>query len=66
MGLANPASPLVEPHPATSPPRFPPAEWEVLRRDDRAAAGAIVGIMGSIFTIALIMYTVIAVIVAGG
>ena len=58
-------SPPLLPAPAAAePPRFPTAEWEALRQEDRSAAKAVVGIMTLVFTIGLILYATIALIVA--
>jgi hypothetical protein len=56
---AVPASvaPIVPTAPA---PRFTAAEVKGLHADDRRAAAAVVGIMISIFCLALIAYTVVA------
>jgi hypothetical protein len=39
---------------------FPAAEWEAFRVEDRASAAAIAGLMAGIFTIGLILYSVVA------
>ena len=43
---------------------FPPAEWEAFRVEDRGSAAAIAGLMACIFTIGLVLYSVVAWIVA--
>lgn len=49
---------------ATGPrPYFTDAEWQAFRRDDVKAGGAIVGLMIGIFTIGLLLYASICVVV---
>jgi hypothetical protein len=43
---------------------FPDAEWQAFRLEDRASAAAIAGLMAGIFTIGLILYSVVALVVA--
>jgi hypothetical protein len=45
---------------------FAPAERESLHQDDKHAAGAVFAIMVAIFTIAVIMYTIVAFVAMGG
>ncbi len=45
---------------------FPEAEWQAFRAEDKHAAAAIVCIMATIFTVGLLLYATIALIVAGG
>ncbi len=46
-------------------PYFPQAEWEQFQKDDIKAGGAIIIEMASIFSIGLVLYTAVAIIVAG-
>jgi len=50
--------------PAPTGPLFPEKEWEEMHVDDVHAGGAIVCLMAGIFTIGLMLYTTIALIVA--
>jgi hypothetical protein len=43
---------------------FSPQEWEALHKDDIMGGGMIVGLMTSIFTIGLVLYSIVAIIVA--
>jgi hypothetical protein len=43
---------------------FPAVEWEAFRAEDRASAAAIAGLMAGIFSIGLILYSVVAWVVA--
>lgn len=43
---------------------FSEAEWKAFRKDDVTAGGAVVVLMTAIFTIGLILYTVVAIAVA--
>jgi hypothetical protein len=40
---------------------FTDAEWQEFRESDKRAGGAIVALMGGIFTIGLCLYTVVAI-----
>ena len=51
-----------DPHKAVA--EWTPAEWEEFHKSDVGAGGAIVVLMGAIFSIGLVMYSVIAVVVA--
>ncbi len=51
-------------HTPTGQTLFPPAEWEAFQVEDRGSAAAIAGLMAGIFTIGLILYTVVALVVA--
>jgi len=42
---------------------FPDSEWVALRREDRNAAAHVVGLLIAIFTLGLVMYTTISLIV---
>jgi hypothetical protein len=44
---------------------FTEQEWEAYKKDDVHAGGAVIFLMASIFTIGLMLYTTIAIIVAG-
>jgi hypothetical protein len=44
--------------------RFSDEEWQDLQSEDRHAGAAVVGLMGSIFTIGLLIYSTVALIVA--
>ena len=53
-------------HPSgTEALHFTEEEWEAYKKDDIQAGGAVIFLMASIFTIGLMLYTTIAVIVAG-
>jgi hypothetical protein len=45
-------------------PNFLPAEWDELIADDVVSAKVVVGLMISIFTIGLVLYTIVALTVA--
>ncbi len=47
-----------------APPNLPPEEWAALRAEDKKAGAAIVCIMGAIFILGLIGYTVICLVAA--
>jgi hypothetical protein len=51
-------------HGSSAPPLFSDVEWGQFRKSDVVAGGAIVGLMTAIFSIGLVLYSVIAVIVA--
>jgi hypothetical protein len=44
---------------------FADEEWQDLQAEDRHAGAAVVGLMASIFTIGLFIYSTVALIVAG-
>jgi hypothetical protein len=44
---------------------FSDEEWKDLQSEDRHAGAAVVGLMASIFTIGLFIYSTVALIVAG-
>ncbi len=44
-----------------APPYFPATQWEQFQADDIAAGRAIILLMSSIFTIGLLIYTIIAI-----
>jgi hypothetical protein len=44
---------------ASGQPHFSDAEWASFQADDRKAATAVVGLMASIFTIGLVLYIVV-------
>ena len=46
--------------PGQPPLHFTPQEWEEYRRSDKAAARAVVLLMGGIFTIGLTLYSIVA------
>jgi len=46
--------------PGKPPLHFTPEEWEQYRKSDKGAARAVVLLMGSIFTIGLILYSAVA------
>jgi hypothetical protein len=50
---------LSHPHATASQPYFPEAEWQQLQADDRHGAAVVLGLMTSIFTIGLILYSVV-------
>ncbi len=52
-----------EGHSGTLP--FSEAEWKEFRQSDKGAGGAIVGLMTAIFLIGVVLYTVVAIVVAG-
>jgi hypothetical protein len=57
-------------HHAFSPPPgggipFAEADWHYLQAEDRHAARAVVGLMTSIFTVGLFIYTLVALTVKG-
>jgi hypothetical protein len=52
------------PSPASGIP-FAEAEWQHLQAEDRHAARAVVGLMASIFTIGLFIYSLVALTVKG-
>ena len=43
---------------------FSPEEWHEFHESDKGAGGAIIVLMGSIFTIGLVLYSIIAFVVA--
>lgn len=43
---------------------FAPMEWELLRKEDRKAAAGVAGIMITIFLLAVVGYSIVAVIAA--
>jgi hypothetical protein len=47
-------------HASTERPHFSAAEWEQFQKDDVTAGGAIVLLMGGIFSIGLILYFIVA------
>jgi hypothetical protein len=47
-------------HTTSDTPYFPPSQWEQFRKEDITAGGAIVVLMGSIFTVGLILYFIVA------
>jgi hypothetical protein len=51
-------------HASDAPSLFSDAEWAQFRKSDIVAGGAIVGLMAGIFSIGLLLYSAIAVIVA--
>jgi hypothetical protein len=50
-------------HPSGRPAYFTEQEWADFQRSDRASAGVVVGLMAGIFTVGLVLYTTIALIV---
>jgi hypothetical protein len=50
-------------HPNGRPIYFSEQEWADFQRSDRAAGGLVVALMTAIFTIGLVLYTTIAIIV---
>jgi hypothetical protein len=50
----------MDPHASPTVAPFSDAEWEQLRREDFAAASAIVILMVSIFSIGVVLYTIVA------
>jgi hypothetical protein len=55
----------VHSHPTgTEALHFSEEEWEAYKKDDIHAGGAVIFLMASIFTIGLMLYTTIAIIVA--
>jgi hypothetical protein len=46
-------------HSAAGQLHFPPAEWDQLQADDRHAAVLVLGLMTTIFSIGLVLYTVV-------
>jgi hypothetical protein len=48
----------------TGPAHFTPQEVEEFQKSDRIGGGLIVGLMASIFTIGLLLYTVVLIAVA--
>ena len=54
------------PVPAWPETSFTPEEEDAFRRDDRHAAAAVAGIMLGIFALAVVMYTIIAVVASTG
>jgi hypothetical protein len=46
-------------HAAANPLPFSEAEWEQLQADDRHGAAVVIGLMTTIFSIGLILYTVV-------
>ncbi|HKI32148.1 MAG TPA: hypothetical protein VKA46_09795 [Gemmataceae bacterium] len=49
---------LGHPH-AANALHFPSAEWEQLQADDRHAAVVVLGLMTGIFSIGLVLYTIV-------
>ena len=45
---------------------FTDAEWQSLQKDDIHAGGAVVGLMAGIFTIGLVLYSVVLATVLSG
>ena len=56
-----------DPHAHTTHPGLPfsEADWKDFHESDKRAGGAIIVLMSAIFTIGLVLYTVVAVVVAG-
>jgi hypothetical protein len=50
-------------HPSGRPTYFTDQEWADFQKSDRAAGGAVVGLMAAIFTIGLLLYTTVALVV---
>jgi len=50
-------------HPSGRPSYFTEQEWADFQRSDRSAGGIVVALMTTIFTIGLLLYTTIALIV---
>jgi hypothetical protein len=50
-------------HPSGRPTYFTEHEWADFQRSDRAAGGVVVALMACIFTVGLVLYTTIALIV---
>jgi len=50
-------------HPSGRPIYFTDREWSEFQRSDRAAGGVVVALMTFIFTLGLVLYTTIALIV---
>jgi outer membrane scaffolding protein for murein synthesis (MipA/OmpV family) len=50
-------------HPSGRPGYFSEQQWADFQRSDRFAGGMVVGLMASIFTVGLVLYTTIALIV---
>jgi hypothetical protein len=56
---------MSDPHPHSTPALpFTEADWQEFHQSDKGAGGAIVVLMGSIFSIGLVLYTIIAIVVA--
>ena len=54
------SDPYPGPTHGTTVPDFSDAEWQQLRNEDYAAATAIVVLMVSIFSIGVVLYTIVA------
>ena len=59
---AVPSHAAHDPHKAVA--EFTPEEWAEFHKSDIGAGGAVVVLMGAIFSIGLVLYTVIAFVVA--
>jgi hypothetical protein len=46
--------------PGQAPLQFTPEEWEQFRNSDKGAAKSVVVLMGSIFSIGLVLYSIVA------
>jgi hypothetical protein len=57
--MSNPHAPVSSPSPA-----FTEAEWHDFRTSDKGAGAAVIVLMTSIFSIGLVLYAIIAIIVA--
>jgi len=53
-------------HMESAAPSKSPQDSEALHRDDQAAGTAVAGIMIAIFTLAVVLYTIIALLAAAG
>ncbi len=62
----SPPAPLTQRAPGAKQVSFTPAELEAFQQEDKHAAGAVAGIMLGIFALALVMYTIIAVVASRG
>lgn len=57
----NPSHDITIPSaPGQAPLHFSPEEWEQYRRSDKGAARSVVLLMGAIFTIGLVLYSIVA------
>ncbi len=50
-------------HPSGRPNYFTEQEWADFQRSDRSAGGAVVALMAGIFTVGLVLYTTIAMVI---
>ena len=57
---------MSDPHaPATTPALpFSDADWKEFHESDKGAGGAIIVLMGGIFIIGLVLYTIVAIVAA--